>query len=181
MSLGEKIALAGLAVFIVVISIMGVMVVNNALDIGRLLPDPKPTATLIPGVSSDEGSVPLVIASEQPFVAEEIERITKGGMDVLHVEEQGDFSATIVIWVKEIPTDAQAQAMDRLIAGERPITRLVNVNAVPQLDNMVFVVMSAYDCIANVSSEEIPLRCVRDESVRPGFVVPDEGLDLLNE
>ena len=170
------------------VAVMGVIAVGILVLVGlivvprikELLPDPRPPASPVPGISAvGEGESPTR-AAEQPFIAEEIERISRGNMDVLHVEEQGDFAVTLVIWVKESLTEAQGTEMDSFLASEHSSTRLVNVSYVSQLDNMVFVVSSAYDCVAT-GIEESPMRCVEDEAARGGYVIPNEGLDLLND
>jgi hypothetical protein len=177
----EVVALVGLGIFLVVAAVMGIAVIGNAIDVAALLPDAKPTRTPIPGISSVGENVSPTKPVGQPYIAEEIERISDGKIDLLHIEERGDFSAVIVMWVKGELTDAQFNQIYMLIASEYGISRLVVVASVPQLDNMVFVISKAFDCVSYPDSTEAPLRCAEDQSVLPGYVVPDEGLDLLNE
>ncbi len=178
--LGEIIALVGLGLFVLVIAVMGVLVVNNAIDVAALLPATKPPATTVPGISSVSEDAPPTEAAVQPFIADEIERMSGGSMDVLHAEEQGDFRIILVIWVKEELTEAQGAELDTLLASEYAIARLVYVQYVPQLDNMVFIIHSAYDCVA-MGDPEAPVRCTQDQGVTPGYLLPDDGLDLLND
>ena len=170
-----------LAVLAVIVT--GIFVVSGLIIVPRIkeiLPDPRPAASPVPGLSSvGEGESPDRPA-EQPFIAEEIERVSGGNMDVLQVTEQGDFAVTLVIWTKETPTEAQGRELDALLASEYPIIRLVNVTLVPQLDNMVFVTSTVHDCVST-GIETSPLRCVKDENILGGFVIPDEGLVLLND
>ncbi len=170
--------LAVLAVLVVGSLVLAALII--APKIKAILPTPKPAATEVPGIFSVGEDAPLARTAEQPFIADEIERITNGGTDVLHVEERGDFAVSLVIWVQEDLTEAQAIEMDTLLASEYAIVRLMHAQQRPQLGNMVFIVDSAYDCIA-MGDPEAPLRCAPDVDVGQGYLIPDEGLDLLNE
>ena len=160
-----------------ILVLIGLIVVPKIVE---LLPDPRPAASPVPGIDS-VGEVALPNRpAEQPFIAEEIERISEGNMDVVQVTEHGDFAVTVVIWVKEPLTEAQGVKLDELLASEYPIIRLVNVASITQLGNEVLVLTAAYDCVST-GIETSPLRCVRDEAVAGGYVIPDEALVLLND
>jgi len=170
-----------LAVLLVIV--VGILTVTGLIVVPRIkeiLPDPRPAASPVPGIDSVGEGDALPRPAEQPFIAEEIERVSGGNMDVLQVTEQGDFAVTLVIWAKENLTETQGVELDKLLASEYPIIRLVNVASVTQRGNMVLVVASASNCVAT-GIEESPLRCVRDEEVFGGYVIPDEGLVLLND
>ena len=138
-----------------ILVLIGLIVVPR---IKELLPDPRPAASPVPGIDSvGEGESPTGPA-EQPFIAEEIESISGGNMDVVQVTEHGDFAVTLVIWVKDPLTEAQGIKLNKLLASEYPIIRLVNVVSITQLGNEVIVVTAAYDCVST-GIEDSPLRC----------------------
>lgn len=120
----------------------------------------------------------------QPKLADDIERVSRGAIDVIEILEAGDFHATIVQWVMEPEPLSLEQygEIDQLMADAYQTMRVIVATTIFQDGYEVLVVGHSFDCSRNLDPatlDEYPLQCV-DGDIPQGVAFPDEALRFLN-
>ncbi len=164
--------LAGGLVIVVAVLVMFGMVIAKYVDLPLIGPAP-PTPT------------PAITREAQPLLADDVERLSKGDIDVVDLRPSGDLSMTMVVYIsgEEISEDVFV-SINALLAEQFQIVRLINLAIATQSGNEIYVINAIFDCVRNTddeTSEEVPLICVLAEEQQTGQVIPDEGIRYLNE
>jgi hypothetical protein len=170
----EIISLIGGSLIVIAILVMAGALLGKYVDLPTIGPaEPTPT--------------PAFTREAQPPIADDIERLSRGGFDVVDVFFAGEFTITLAIYVPgEEPSDEEYFDVNVLLADQFQIVRVIDIATETQLGNTIYVINYIYDCIRNPNAETmeaVPLVCAEADDIvgKVGRVIPDIGLRYLNE